>query len=146
MLPLRSLSEADAAYDADPRDQTTPEDMNKLLQLIWYRQAGVSEEGTRVLLEIMAGCRTGTGRIAGRLPEYAVQEQRVLHKTGSLGGRANDVGFVQLPDGKGAVAIAVYTKGLAGPEQTTAGQLYAERDRVIADLARACYDYYLFHE
>jgi len=144
VLPLLSLKEVDEAYDQDPRDQTTPEDMNRLLQLIWHRQAGLSEDVTRTLLDIMANCRTGKGRIPGRLPEHALQKKSVMHKTGSLGGRANDVGFIELPDDEGAIAIAIYIKGTAGPGQTKTSEMYAERDRVIADIARACYDFYLY--
>eukprot|EP00929_Paragymnodinium_shiwhaense_P071779 TRINITY_DN36458_c0_g1_i1.p1 TRINITY_DN36458_c0_g1~~TRINITY_DN36458_c0_g1_i1.p1 ORF type:complete len:214 (+),score=30.12 TRINITY_DN36458_c0_g1_i1:54-695(+) len=146
VLPLASLKAADAAFERDPSDQTTPAQMNGLLQLIWQRKAGLSDSSTKVLLDIMAGCRTGKGRIIGRLPQYVCKESNVMHKTGSLGGRSNDVGFMVLPDGKGTVAIAAYVKGPAGPGQSTTGEMYAERDRVIADLARTCYDFYLFQE
>eukprot|EP00931_Biecheleriopsis_adriatica_P115482 TRINITY_DN91270_c0_g1_i1.p1 TRINITY_DN91270_c0_g1~~TRINITY_DN91270_c0_g1_i1.p1 ORF type:complete len:434 (-),score=72.89 TRINITY_DN91270_c0_g1_i1:53-1354(-) len=144
VLPLASLAAVDAAFDADPRDQTTPEDMLRLLQMIWNREAQLSEQSTQVLLDIMAHCRTGKARIPGRLPAYVMEKGFVIHKTGSLGGRSNNVGFIQLPDGKGAVAIAAYVKGPPSPGQNTTAQMYAERDRIIADVARACYDFFLF--
>mmetsp|Transcript_12922 Transcript_12922/g.40774 ORF Transcript_12922/g.40774 Transcript_12922/m.40774 type:complete len:352 (+) Transcript_12922:133-1188(+) len=147
VLPLAHLQEADERYDADPRDQTSPADMNALLQLIWQRQAGLSESSTAVLLDIMVGCRTGKNRMPGRMPAHVLQQPRaIMHKTGSLGGRSNDVGIVQLPENRGAIAIAAYAKGPAGPGQTTTAEMYAERDRVIADLSRACYDYFLFRD
>ena len=71
----------------------------------------------------MADCRTGRERLPGRLPAYAVEEKRVVHKTGSLGGRANNVGFLLLPENRGAVAIAAYVKGPRGPGQTTTGEM-----------------------
>merc|ERR1712062_893728 len=112
-----------------------PVDMLALLHSIWQREAGLSEESTQVLIDIMGACRTGKGRIPGRLPSYVAEDACVMHKTGSLGGRSNDVGFIKLPDGKGTIAIAIYIKGPPGPGQTKTGPMYAERDRVIADLA-----------
>merc|ERR1711920_762468 len=146
VLPLASLKDADAVYDKDPRDQTTPVDMLRLLQLIWQRKAGLSEESTKALLQIMRGCRTGKGRLPGRMAEYVLQENRIMHKTGSIGGRTNNVGFVELPESKGVIAIAAFIKGPAGLGQKSMGEVYAARDRVIADLVRTCYDYYLFQE
>lgn len=140
VLPLASLSGADAAFDDDPRDQTTPRDMANLLRMIWTRQAGLSDKATQILLGIMANCRTGKGRLPALLP----YKQPVMHKTGSLGGRANDVGFIQLPTGH-TLAIAVFVKGPAGPGQSSTAELYAERDKVIANLARTSYDFFLFH-
>lgn len=146
VLPLASLTSIDATFDADPRDQTTPRDMLRLLQLIWNRQANLSEHSTQVLLHIMAGCRTGKGRIPGRLPAHVTESGHLMHKTGSLGGRSNDVGLIRLPDDKGTVAIAAYVKGPPGPGQTATGQMYVERDKIIADAARTCYDFFLYRE
>ena len=137
--PLSVCCQPDREFDADPRDTTTPEAMAGLLEKIWNREAG-----TQVLLEIMGHCRTGAKRILGRMPRYGAGPPRVQHKTGSLGGRANDVGIVYLPNGH-AFAICCYTKGLADfVAQSTTGDLYEDRERLIADVARACYDFHLF--
>ncbi|MES2495966.1 MAG: class A beta-lactamase [Pseudomonadota bacterium] len=116
-------------FNADPRDSSTPEAMIDLLIKIDTGKA-LSPAGTKVLLDIMARCRTGEKRLKGLLPIGTV----VAHKTGTLMSIANDVGLITLPDG-GKLAIAVFVKG------DTKGTDVQER--VIADIARAAYDYYL---
>jgi beta-lactamase class A len=133
----RGVSDADqkAAADAfykDRRDTSTPEGMARLLQKIWQRQA-LSGPSTDRLLDIMLRCQTGENRLKGLLPPGTP----VMHKTGTLGiGVANDVGIMQLPDGAGHVAIAVFVK-----ESKADG---AAQERTIAMIARAVYDYFLF--
>jgi beta-lactamase class A len=144
VMPLASLKEADAAFDADERDTTSPEEMTILLKKIWDRDAGISEASTEVLFEIMAQCRTGLNRFPARLPNHV----KVLHKTGSCGGRANNVGFILYDSGDGmadAIALSVYAMGPPSASQTTTREMYMERDRVISDIARACYDCYLYN-
>jgi beta-lactamase class A len=51
----------------------------------------------------------------------------VEHKTGTLDGLADDVGFITLPDGR-RVAVAIFTRG------------GADRPRTIAETARTIYD------
>jgi beta-lactamase class A len=60
----------------------------------------------------------------------------VAHKTGTIGGTTNDVGIVTLPQGAGQVAIAVFVKSSTKP--------IPERERVIAQIARAVHDFFLF--
>jgi len=58
----------------------------------------------------------------------------IAHKTGTIGGIANDVGFVNLPDGS-QLAIVVFTKSSdSDPEM---------RDRAIAEVARVLFEGYL---
>jgi len=116
-------------FNADPRDASTPEAMIDLLIKIDTGRA-LSPESTKLLLEIMARCRTGENRLKGLLPPGTV----VAHKTGSLMSIANDVGLITLPDGS-KLAIAVFVKG-----DTKGADV---QERVIADIARAAYDYYL---
>ena len=61
----------------------------------------------------------------------------VAHKTGSIGGTANDVGIMTLPDNAGHVAIAVFVKA--------ATKEMVDRERAIAEAARAVHDFFLFH-
>jgi beta-lactamase class A len=68
--------------------------------------------------------------LKGLLPTGTV----VAHKTGTLMSIANDVGLVSLPDG-GKFAIAVFVKGDTKGVDT--------QERVIAELARTAYDYYV---
>ncbi len=90
-------------FEADPRDHTTPLAMLQLLLAIDGGTA-MSPESREFLLGVMSRTRTGAGRIKGLLP----MGTPVGHKTGTVGGIANDVGYVTLPDGR-RFAIAVYT-------------------------------------
>jgi beta-lactamase class A len=112
----------------DPRDQSSP---NAMLQLLLAIDSGkaLSQKSREFLLGVMSRTRTGGGRLKGLLPKGTP----VAHKTGTLGGVANDVGFITLPDGR-RFAIAVYTKS-----STTSD---ADRDRAIAEVTRALYDFY----
>jgi beta-lactamase class A len=75
---------------------------------------------------------TGKARIRGRLPDGTV----VAEKTGTIGGSLNNVGVITLPGNAGNVIVAVFIKRSPKP--------FEDRERVIADVSRAVYDYYLF--
>ena len=115
-------------FEADPRDHTTPNAYLKLLLAIDGGTA-MSPESREFLLGVMSRTRTGDGRIKGLLPKGTP----VAHKTGTVGGVANDVGYVTLPDGR-RFAIAVFTNS---SETST-----ADRDRAIAEIARTLFDYF----
>ncbi|MGH7562102.1 MAG: class A beta-lactamase [Gemmatimonadales bacterium] len=123
---------AHAAFNRDPRDTATPRGMALLLQKIWRREA-LSDPSTHLLLDIMTRSTTGALRIKGLLPSGV----SVAHKTGTIGGTTNDVGIVTLPDNGGHVAVVVMVKASALPVET--------RERAIAHVARAVYDYFLFN-
>ena len=114
-------------FEADPRDHTTPFAM---LQLLLAIDAGtaMSPESREFLLGVMSRTRTGAGRLKGLMP----MGTPVAHKTGTVGGIANDVGYITLPDGR-RFAIAVYTNSSTTP--------VADRDRAIAEIARMVFDY-----
>ena len=112
----------------DPRDQTSPNAMLELLLAIDSGKA-LSKKSREFLLGVMSRTRTGGGRLKGLLPKGTP----VAHKTGTIGGVANDVGYVTLPDGR-RFAIAVFTKSSTTPE--------AYRDRAIAEVTRTLYDFY----
>jgi beta-lactamase class A len=118
-------------FESDPRDTSTPEAMVTLLERV-YRDSVLKKESRALLLDIMERCQTGKSRLKGILPPRSV----VAHKTGTLSGVANDAGVISLPDGGGRLAIAVFIKA---SEKNA-----AERDRAIAQIARAVYDYFLF--
>jgi beta-lactamase class A len=120
------------AFDVDPRDTSTPEGMANLLTKVWRGEA-LSREGTTLLLDILRRVSTGADRLKGLLPPGTV----VRHKTGTVGGTTNDVGIIELPDGAGNIAIAVYVKGSTKDVPV--------RERAIAQIARAAYDYFLFN-
>ncbi|HEX6053171.1 MAG TPA: class A beta-lactamase [Gemmatimonadaceae bacterium] len=121
------------AFYRDRRDTATPEGMARLLETIWRGRA-LSKANTDLLLDIMRRCETGENRIKGLLPPDVI----VRHKTGTLGlGVANDVGIVELPNGAGHIALAIFVKESTRPT--------AMQERAIAQIARAAYDYFLFN-
>lgn len=93
----------------------------------------LTPEHTRLLLQWMAETSTGVHRIKGNLPAGTI----VMHKTGSSGTTngvtfaTNDIGLINLPDGR-RLGIAIFVT------DSTAGE--ATRDAVIARIARAAYD------
>jgi beta-lactamase class A len=105
----------------DRRDSSTPVAMVDLLQRIYKAQL-IKPESRNYLLDVMAQCETGKNRMKALLPGVPVE-----HKTGTLNGLADDVGFITLPDGR-RVAVAIFTRG------------GADRPRTIAETARAIYD------
>jgi beta-lactamase class A len=106
----------------DRRDSSTPVAMVDLLRRI-YKAELIKPESRNYLLDVMAQCETGKNRIKSLLPSGTPVE----HKTGTLNGLADDVGFITLPDGR-RVAVAIFTRG------------GADRPRTIAETARAIYD------
>jgi beta-lactamase class A len=105
----------------DRRDSSTPVAMVDLLRRI-YKAELISPRSRDVLLAFMARCETGKNRMKALLPGVPVE-----HKTGTLTGLADDVGFITLPDGR-RVAVAIFTRG------------GSDRPRTIAESARAIYD------
>ncbi|HEX6604718.1 MAG TPA: serine hydrolase [Sphingomicrobium sp.] len=106
----------------DHRDSSTPKAMVDLLRRI-YRAELIKPESRNYLLDLMAQCQTGKNRMKALLPFGTPVE----HKTGTLNGLTDDVGFVTLPDGH-RVAVAIFARG------------GSDRPRTIAEAARAIYD------
>jgi beta-lactamase class A len=92
----------------------------------------LSEQSTALLIDIMERCQTGEARLKGMLPEGTV----VAHKTGTIGRTTNDVGIITLPNDAGHVIVVAFVKE---------SELdVSERERAIAEAARAAHDYFLF--
>ena len=106
----------------DTRDSSTPKAMVDLLRRI-YRGELISPTSRNYLLGVMAKCHTGRNRMKSMLPAGTPVE----HKTGTLNGLADDVGFISMPDGH-RVAVAIFTRG------------GSDRPRTIAQAARTIYD------
>jgi beta-lactamase class A len=105
----------------DRRDSSTPVAMVDLLQRIYKAQL-IKPASRDYLLDVMAQCETGKNRIKALLPGVPIE-----HKTGTLNGLADDVGFISLPDGR-RVAVAIFTRG------------GTDRPRTIAETARTIYE------
>jgi beta-lactamase class A len=117
---------------ADPRDTGTPNGTVELLARL-FRGELLSASSTARMIEILKATTTFPTRLKGLLPPGTV----VAHKTGSSGvdggiaAATNDSGVIFLPGGR-HVAVSVYLKA------STNGD--AERDSIIARIARAAYD------
>jgi len=105
----------------DHRDSSTPVAMVDLLKRL-YKAELISPESRNFLLDLMAQCETGKNRMKALLPGVPIE-----HKTGTLDGLADDVGFITMPDGH-RVAVAIFTRG------------GTDRPRTIAETTRVIYD------
>jgi beta-lactamase class A len=105
----------------DRRDSSTPQGMVDFLKRIYSAEL-IKPESRNYLLSLMSRCETGKNRIKALLPGVPIE-----HKTGTLNGLADDVGFITLPDGR-TIAVAIFTRG------------GSDRPRTIAQAARAVYD------
>lgn len=106
----------------DRRDSSTPQAMVSLLRKI-YRAELIKPQSRNYLLGLMARCETGKNRMKALLPFGTPVE----HKTGTLNGLADDIGFITMPDGH-RIAVAIFTRG------------GSDRPRTIAETARVIYD------
>jgi beta-lactamase class A len=105
----------------DRRDSSTPVAMVDLLKRI-YKAELIKPQSRDFMLDLMAQCATGRNRMKALLPGVPIE-----HKTGTLDGLADDVGFISMPDGH-RVAVAIFARG---------GN---DRPRTIAETARVIYD------
>ena len=106
----------------DSRDSSTPKAMVELLRRI-YKAEMISPDSRNYLLGLMAQCETGRNRMKWLLPAGTPVE----HKTGTLSGLSDDVGFITMPDGH-RIAVAIFARG------------GSNRPRTIAQAARTIYD------
>ncbi len=121
-------------WETQYRNWSTPEASIQLLRYLFERRAGLSEQTTNLLLNlllnVMTETETGGRRIKRGLPEGAL----LAHKTGTGGtekgitGATNDIGIITLPDGR-HILLAIYVSD--SPESG------AIREKVIADIAKA---------
>ncbi|NNM32600.1 MAG: class A beta-lactamase [Gemmatimonadetes bacterium] len=127
------LAANNRTFNADPRDTATPAAMASLLRKVWEGEV-LSEESSRLLIDIMYRCRTGEARLKGALPPGTA----VAHKTGTIGETTNDVGIIDLPGDAGHVVTVVYIRESKLEDN-------AAMEPVIAQIARAVHDYFVFN-
>ena len=108
--------------DRDLRDTATPAAFADFLGRL-YKGELLKPASRDWLIAVMRRCLTGSNRIKGLLPAGTAVE----HKTGTLSGVTDDVGFISLPDGR-RVIVAAFARG------------GANRPAAIARAARAVYD------
>ncbi len=119
-------------FEESPRDTATPRAMTRLLAGIWRREF-LSEASSKLLIDIMYGTTTGARRLKGMLPPNT----QVSHKTGTISMTISDVGIIDLPHGAGHLVVVVFIKSSRILD-------YADREPVIAQIARSLYDYFTF--
>lgn len=109
----------------DERDSATPLAFATFLKRLDKGEL-LKPWSRKYLLGLMAQCETGKNRMKWLLPAGT----RVEHKTGTLNGLSDDVGFITLPNGH-RIAIAIFARG---------GD---NRPRAIAEAAKTVYDGFL---
>jgi beta-lactamase class A len=131
-VDVPTAARANDQFNRTDKDVAKPGDMNAILEKL-YRGQIVDRSTSDEIIDILKECQTGPARIPGLLPADTV----IAHKTGTIGGSINDTGIVFLPYEAGHVAITVLMKD--------ARAATAERERVIADITRYAYDYFIFN-
>ena len=131
-IDAKTSARADEQFNKDDKDTATPADMNRLLEMIFKGEI-VDRTASDEIINILKECQTGTARIPGLLPK----DTEVAHKSGTISGSINDTGIVLLPFEAGHLAITVFMRNTRA---TT-----AVRERVIADITRYAYDYFVAH-
>ena len=116
---------------------TTPNAAYETLAKFHYNRNNLlSEKSYDYIWKIMKETETGINRLKGQLPEGTI----VAHKTGSSGtnkdgltAAVNDIGIVFLPDGS-YFFISVFVTESKESSETN--------EKIIADIAKAAWDYY----
>jgi beta-lactamase class A len=127
----QAAARANERFNSTEKDVATPRQMTSLLEKI-IRGEIVDRVSSDEMIEFMNHSMIGEARIPAMLPPGT----RVVHKTGTISGSTNDTGIVFLPNGS-HLLITVLTKD--------ARAATADRERVIAEIARFAYDYFVFN-
>jgi beta-lactamase class A len=130
-VDAQTAAAANALFNATEKDVATPRQLTMLMEKI-HRGEIVDRGSSDEIIEFMSRSMVGQTRIPALLPDGT----RVVHKTGSISGSTNDVGIVFLPGGAHLV-ITILTKDAKAPA--------SERERVIAEISRFAYDYFVFN-
>lgn len=116
---------------------TTPKAASEMLQLFYENESLLSASSYDLFWKTNKETSTGKNQIRGRLPAETV----VAHKTGSSGTHAetgimaaiNNIGIVLLPNEKHFI-ISVFI--------SESKETFHTNERIIADIAKATYDFY----
>ena len=126
-VPKEKRAAAERAFEVDPRNTASPEDLARLLAAL-KRGELLSVPSTEALLAMMRRNTTGDRRIRALLPRGTP----VWDKTGTMDRSTNDVGLVELPDGKGTLVVVALVKSSGRPSDA--------REQAIAKVAKAAFD------
>lgn len=126
-------------WDAQFRNWTTPKEANRILQTFHENRGGLLLAASyEVVWGLMENTETGKKRLKGQLPPGTV----VAHKTGWSGqntttgitAAVNNIGVVYLPGGT-PFYISVFV--------TDSTEDLDTNEKIIADIARAAWDYFI---
>jgi beta-lactamase class A len=117
----------------DKKDSTTPRATTDLLIKLFKKEL-LNETHTQLLITIMRGCKRGQLRLMGLLPLGTP----IAHKTGTVTGHVSNIGIITLPHQRGHVAISAFIK--EATKELTASE------RILAEVGRTVYDYFLFSD
>jgi len=127
--------EMQSDYNVQFRNWSTPWSAVLLLEK-FYQKKHLSTNSHDFMWKTMTETTTGPNKIKGLLPSGTI----VAHKTGYSGTygtgvivATNDIGIVQLPNGK-HFTVAIFYGNTRKSD--------AQNDRVIAEVAKAAYDYF----
>ncbi|OJV20227.1 MAG: hypothetical protein BGO21_12725 [Dyadobacter sp. 50-39] len=127
--------EMKAGWEVQYTNYARPSAYLQLLQIAFERNK-LSKASHDFLWKVLVEGPTGLKRIKGLLPKGT----EVAHKTGTsntndkgITAATNDAGIMKLPNGK-AIAVVVFVSDAAADMDT--------RERVIAQVAKAAWDYY----
>lgn len=135
-VPPAQRRRAAQAYLSDRRDSATPRGM-ATFALRLQKGELLSASSTSWLLAQMQQMRAVPHRIAGDLPAETPVARRpgTSGATEGIAAAHNETAIITLPDGRGHLAVSVFLKGAAGDASA--------RDKVIARIGRAAYDWAL---
>lgn len=127
-----------ANWDLMFQNWTTPKAANETLAKFYYNKNKLlSKKSYNFIWKVMRGTETGANRLKGQLPKGTT----IAHKTGSSGTNkdglteaVNDIGIVFLPNGK-YFFISIFV--------TNSKENEAANEKIIADIAKATWDYYI---
>lgn len=117
------------AIEADERDTATPRAMTALLVKLASGDL-LSVSSTQLLEGMMLRCHTQRHAEMQRLKARLPAGTPVAHKSGTLAGVANDVGWITMPDGR-RVAITVFTRYGISP--------LARREQILEEVGHLIY-------
>lgn len=127
-----------ANWDLMFQNWTTPKAASETLAKFYHNKNKLlSTKSYDFIWQAMRGTTTGANRLKGQLPRGTT----VAHKTGSSGTNkdglteaVNDIGIVFLPNGK-YFFISIFV--------TNSKENEATNEKIIADIAKATWDYYI---
>jgi beta-lactamase class A len=115
----------DVSKPTTENNVATPKDLNRLLSMIAQKEI-LSEASCELMIDILR-----RQQFNSRLPYLLPPGTKVAHKTGTVNEVVNDAGIIYLPEGKGAIAITVLSRGVI---DKIAGE------QTIARIAKTIYD------